>query len=221
MQLSLPSNARAASGEGIGTSFHVFIDGTYAGTVIVADTPRPEAAISLKRLRSLGLSRIIMYTGDNPRTAQAVSTQLGISELRAGMSPKDKLDGLEQLLPEGPVAMVGDGINDAPALARSDVGIAMGGGGTAIASEAADVVILSDNLNRLPEIILLGRQTTSVIHWDMAIWVATNLAGFALVFTGIIGPSLAAFYNFATDFLPLLNSVRLFRKPPEQDIIAP
>ncbi len=192
-------------------SFHVFLDGTYAGTVFVADKPRPEAAESLLRLRRRGIGRISMFTGDNPETAKTISSQLGITDVRASMSPQDKLRELEKLLKNGPVAMVGDGINDAPALARADVGIAMGGGGTAIASETADVVILSDNLMRLPEIVMIGRETTSVIRWDVAIWVVTNILGFGLVFTGLIGPSFAAFYNFATDFLPLLNSARLFR----------
>lgn len=211
-KLTLPENLPPHVIAGASTLFHVFIEKQYAGTITVADKPRPEAKKSLAHLQSLGLKRIIMYTGDNKETAGAVSKKLGISDMRAEMSPKDKLRALEELLPEGPVAMVGDGINDAPALARADVGIAMGGGGTAIASEAADVVILSDNLARLPEMITLGRQTTSIIHWDIAIWVVTNLAGFALVFTGFLSPALAAFYNFGTDFLPLLNSARLFRR---------
>ena len=206
LHLSLPEQLRGEM------SFHVFLDGTYAGTVFVADTPRPEAAESLQRLRRRGIGRISMFTGDNPETAKTISRQLGITDVRASMSPRDKLRELEKLLRDGPVAMVGDGVNDAPALARADVGIAMGGGGTAIASETADVVILSDNLMRLPEIVALGRETSSVIRWDMAIWAVTNVVGFGLVFTGLIGPSFAAFYNFATDFLPLLNSARLFRE---------
>lgn len=209
--LELPPSARPMDDNGTASSFHVFLDGEYAGTVTVADRPRPEAAESLQRLRELGIGRITMFTGDDPRVARTVSRSLGIADVRAGMSPKDKLTGLERLLPEGPVCMVGDGINDAPALARADVGVAMGGGGTAIASEAADVVILSDNLIRLPEMVALGRRTRSVVNWDMGIWAGTNALGFLLVFTGILGPSLAAFYNFITDFFPLLNSVRLFR----------
>ncbi len=221
LQLTLPKVAHihAQRGEKTGTVFHVFLDDKYAGTVSVADTPRPEAEESLRQLRLLGIKRLFMFTGDNAETAQKISKELGITDVRAKMTPKEKMDELEVLVASGPIAMVGDGINDAPALARADVGIAMGSGGTAIAAETANVVILSDNLTRLPEMILLGRKTTSVIHWDMAIWVVTNVVGFALVFTGVLGPSLAAFYNFTTDFLPLINSMRLFRHSSSRDIL--
>ncbi len=206
--------------EKTGTVFHVFLDSTYAGTVFIADRSRPEAAESLRQLRLLGIKRMFMFTGDNLETAQKISKELGISDVRAKMTPKEKMNELEALLADGPIAMVGDGLNDAPALARADVGIAMGSGGTAIAAETANVVILSDDLTRLPEIIRLGRRTTSVIRWDMIIWMSTNVIGLTLVFTGVLGPSLAALYNFATDFLPLVNSLRLFRHSSEQDILT-
>lgn len=208
---NLPLPGQSEGREEVGSTFFVFLDKAYLGTVRVADQPRPEAAEGLRQLRTVGVERIIMYTGDNTATAKAVSRELGITEVHAAMQPKDKLEGLEALLAEsGPVAMVGDGINDAPALARADVGIAMGGG-TAIASEAADVVILSDNMSRIPEMIRLGQRTTSVIHWDMGIWAVTNLLGFILVFAGVLSPPLAALYNLITDFFPLINSARLFR----------
>lgn len=204
---SMLNDARAAS---VGTSVLVLRDGVPLGTVSLADAPRPEAARSLQKVRRLGVKDIVMFTGDNERTAQRVAIQLGITKVRASMKPEQKLLELELLQPR-PVAMVGDGINDAPALARADVGIAMGKGGTAIASEAADVIILTDDLSRLADLVVLGRRTMSVINWDIAIWSVSNLIGFTLVLTGLAGPALAAFYNFATDFLPLINSSRLFR----------
>jgi heavy metal translocating P-type ATPase len=201
------AKARSAS---VGTSVLVLRDNIPLGVVSLADAPRPEAAHSLRMVRTLGVRDIVMFTGDNEQTAGRVASQLGIVHVRAHMKPEQKLTALEQLQLR-PVAMVGDGINDAPALARADVGIAMGKGGTAIASEAADVIILTDDLTRLADLVVLGRRTMSVIRWDIAIWALSNLIGFTLVLTGIAGPALAAFYNFATDFLPLINSSRLFR----------
>ncbi|MBI2036864.1 MAG: cation-translocating P-type ATPase [Candidatus Liptonbacteria bacterium] len=190
----------------------VYFDRKFAGMVTVTDVPRAEAKESLVKLQRLGITRIIMFTGDNEAVARRVADALGLRQYRAAMKPEDKLRELEVLLKDGPVAMVGDGVNDAPALARADVGIAMGGGGSAVAVEAADVVILTDDLSRLPEAIELGRRTLSVIKGDIVIWALSNAVGFALVLAGIAGPALAAFYNFATDFFPLLNSARLFRR---------
>src|SRR3989344_3528496 len=186
---------------------------SYKGSGIVAKYAGREIAAGNEELcRRLGITRIIMSTGDNEAVARRVAEALGLRQYRAAMKPEDKLRELEVLLKDGPVAMVGDGVNDAPALARADVGIAMGGGGTAVAVEAADVGILTDDLSRLPEAIELGRRTLSVIKGDIVIWALSNVLGFTLVLTGIAGPALAAFYNFATDFFPLLNSARLFRK---------
>ncbi|MBU6141719.1 cation-translocating P-type ATPase [Patescibacteria group bacterium] len=188
------------------------VNGVCIGAIAVADVPRHEAAATLRQLKKIGVARIVMFTGDNEAVARRVTEALGLDEYHAGMKPEEKLHGLEELEKDGVVVMVGDGINDAPSLARATVGVAMGKGGTAVAVEAADIVILTDQLERLPEMIDLGRRTSSVIYGDMIIWFVSNLAGFALVFTGIAGPALAAFYNFATDFLPLINSSRLFRR---------
>lgn len=192
------------------TASIVVIDGKFAGSFGVADTPRPEARESLAQLLQAGIERIAIFTGDNEQVARVVAKSLGVKEVYASMLPEDKLNKLATM--PTPVAMVGDGINDAPALARADVGIAMGSNGTAVAVEAADIVILTDNLSRLPEMVRLSRRTVSVIRWDMIIWAASNFLGFALVLTGIIGPALAAFYNFITDFFPILNSSILFRE---------
>lgn len=196
-----------------GSTFWIAMNGKLLGSIEVADEPRPEAQETLRKLRALGVKRIIMFTGDNELVAAEVSRTLGIDEYRSAMTPESKLRELELLLAEGPVGMVGDGINDAPALARADVGIAMGGGGAAVSVEAADIVIMTDDIARLPQMIELGRRTFGVVRGDIVIWAISNLAGFTLVFTGIAGPALAAFYNFATDFFPLINSSRLFKDP--------
>lgn len=211
--LSLSANVTAeyntlrASGY---TGMLVFIDKSYAGMLAIADTPREEAKTSILKLRDLGV-RVVMITGDNEVVAKEVCSKLGITEFRAGVTPEGKLNEIAELSKSGMLAMVGDGVNDAPALARANVGIAMGAGGTAVAVESANIVILTDNLARIPEMITLARRTVSVVNLNMGIWFVTNAIGVGLVFGGILGPVLAAAYNFATDFLPLLNSVRLFR----------
>ncbi|MFA5934093.1 MAG: cation-translocating P-type ATPase [Candidatus Paceibacterota bacterium] len=186
--------------------------GEFIGMISIADVPRNEASESIKQLKNLGIKEVVMLTGDTEAVAIKISQSLGITNVKASLSPDDKLKEVEKISQTSILAMVGDGINDAPALARADVGIAMGSAGTAVAVEAADVVILTDNLNRLPEMVELSRKTMSVIKIDTIIWLLTNTIGFGLVFTGVIGPALAAFYNFATDFLPLINSARLFKK---------
>lgn len=212
--LVIPEDLRARyedkKGGGGVTALFVYINGVFAGFLSVADTPRAEARESILALERSGV-RVIMLTGDNENVARTVSAKLGIHEYRAGMTPETKLKEIERLAKEGRLAMIGDGVNDAPALARADVGIAMGSGGSAVAVEAADVVILTDELDRIPEMIALAKRTVSVVNADMWIWGMTNIVGLALVFFGLVGPALAAFYNFATDFLPLINSARLFR----------
>lgn len=195
------------------TRVFVFIDKKFAGEIAFADEPRPEAKQSIKELRKAGVRQIIMFTGDNEEVAADIAKKLGIKKYRSAMSPEQKLKELEAMIgKDGPVGMAGDGINDAPALARSDVGIAMGSGGTAVAIEAADVVVLTDKLDRIPEVMKIARRAMATVHGDMAIWAVSNMVGFYLVLTGVFSPAWAAFYNFATDFLPLINSALLFRK---------
>lgn len=196
------------------TTVIVFLDGIFAGILGVADIPKEEAVRALNDLKKKGL-RLVMLTGDNKEVAEVVAQKLGIEDYRALMTPESKLREIEELGKEGLVAMVGDGVNDAPALARANVGIAMGSGGTAVAVEAADVVILTDRIDRIGEMVDLSRRTVSVINTDIAIWVVTNIVGVALVFASIATPVFAALYNFLTDFIPLINSSRLFVRHPK------
>ncbi len=195
------------------TMLIVFINGVPAGLVALADMPRAEAKASIEQLRKIGIKNISIFTGDRREAAEGIARELDINDVHFEMLPENKLCEIEKLEEQGFVAMVGDGVNDAPALSRVDLGIAMGDAGTAVTVEAADVVILTDNLSKLPEAILIGRRAMSVIRVDGILWVTTNLLGFVLVLSGVAGPALAAFYNLVTDFLPLLNSTRLFRDP--------
>ncbi len=186
-------------------------NGKAIGFIAMQDAIRPASTGVMARLKSLGVGRLIMLTGDNEKIAAEVTGGVGISEFHANLLPQDKIDYLKKILAQGgKVAMVGDGVNDAAVLSLADVGIAMGAIGTDAAIESADIVLMKDNIQNIPEIINLSRQTMSVVRQDLWLWGALNLFGLILVFAGVLNPAGAAAYNFVTDFLPLTNSLRIF-----------
>lgn len=182
------------------------------GFISFSDAVRPTAPATLQQLRKLGVERLVMLTGDNEKIAAEVAGAVGIKEVRANLLPQDKVNFLKEILnSKDKVAMVGDGVNDAAGLALADIGIAMGAIGSDAAIESADIVLAKDNLKGLVETMNLGRFTMKIIRQDLWLWGAVNLIGLILVFAGWLNPSGAAAYNFLTDFLPLLNSLRIFR----------
>jgi len=186
--------------------------GRVIGFVAMRDAVRAGAADIIKKLRSMGVDKIAMLTGDNEKIAAQVSQEVGITEWQANLLPKDKIEYLRKAVnADYKVAMVGDGVNDAAALALADLGIAMGVVGSDAAIESADVVLMKDKIGNIPEAMDLSRYALRIIKQDLWLWGAVNAVGLALVFGGVIGPRGAAAYNFLTDFLPLLNSLKLFR----------
>ena len=142
--------------------------GAILGAVAIADVLREDAAEVVRSLRSIGIKRVVMLTGDNQRVAEAIGKQAGVDEVHAELLPEDKVRVIKELRKIGPVAMVGDGVNDAPALAQATVGIAMGAAGTDVAMETADVVLMSDNLKNVPFAISVSRHARKVIYQNLA-----------------------------------------------------
>ena len=139
------------------------------GTIGIADVLRKDSASVIRDLKSLGVEKVIMLTGDHDRVANAIAKQAGVDEYYAGLLPEDKLQILKKLEQQyGRVAMVGDGVNDAPALAAASVGIAMGAAGTDVALETADVVLMSDDLTNIPYVIALSRKTQKTLFVNLA-----------------------------------------------------
>ncbi len=186
--------------------------GEAIGFVSFEDTLKPGAQEVMDKLKKLGAERIIMLTGDNEKVAAQIAKETHIPEYKANLLPEDKIEFLKAMIkPDYKVAMIGDGVNDAPSLSLADVGIAMGAIGTDAAIESADIVLMKDRLVNILEMAEVSRYTIKIIRQDFWLWGITNAIGLVLVFAGVIGPSEAAAYNFLTDFLPLLNSLRLFR----------
>ncbi|MEQ4521604.1 heavy metal translocating P-type ATPase [Nocardioides kribbensis] len=188
------------------------VDGTLTGLLSLRDTVRPEAREVLEALRLDGVGRIVMLTGDHPRTAAAVAAELGITEWRAQVMPEDKQDVVRALQAEGlTVAMVGDGTNDAPALALADVGIAMGVGGTDVALEAAEIALVGDDLRRLLDLRDLSRQAVRVIRQNYGMSIAVNSAGLLVSAGGALSPVVAALLHNASSIAVVGNSSRVTR----------
>lgn len=181
------------------------------GVLAVADHIRPEVPMAMQELRELGIRNIMLLTGDNSRVAKALADQLGIG-FRAELLPEDKIAQVKQLQLEGHrVAMVGDGINDAPALAQADVGIAMGRAGSDIAIEAADVALMRDDWSQVPHAIRIARRAFRTIKQNLALSLLYNVVGMSLAAFGILNPVLAAAAQSLPDLLILGNSSRLLR----------
>jgi len=188
--------------------------GVFLGVIGVADTPRADAKAALLELREFGITRTVMLSGDNLRAAQAVAAAVGISEPRAPLMPEGKVAVLRELGQEGGVAMVGDGVNDAPALAAATVGVAMGGAGSDVAMETADVVLMADDLRKLPFTFRLARHARAVIRQNMVI--ALGVSG-VLVVAALFGwtsISEAVVLHEGSTVVVVLNGLRilLFRR---------
>src|SRR5690606_8372146 len=182
------------------------------GVLGIADTVRPDAAEMVRRLRASGVKEIAMLTGDNRRTAEAIAHQTGITNVHAGLLPEEKLEAIRRLQSKGHVvAMVGDGINDAPALAAADIGIAMGAAGTDIALETADVALMADDLLKLPEAIGLSHATLRNIHQNVAIALATVGLLLAGVLLGEVHMAGGMLVHEASVLVVILNGMRLLR----------
>ena len=190
-------------------------EATVLGLIAVADGLRPEVRGTVAALRAEGLARAVLLTGDNPRAAAAIARQAGIDEVRASLLPEQKVNAVAGLLEEyGAVGMVGDGVNDAPALARATVGIAMGGAGTAQALETADVVLMSDDLTKLPFAVRLSRAARAIVRQNIALSLGIKAAFLILALPGWTTMWMAVFADMGASLLVTLNGMRLLRYRP-------
>lgn len=185
--------------------------GELFGAFALADTIRSNVSDTIRHLHDIGIEHIIMLTGDNPQTAGEIARQAGITEFEASLLPEDKLDRVKQFRSKvGHVAMVGDGVNDAPALMMADVGIAMGAAGTDIAIESASIALMGDNLDRLPEIFALSRCTLRIIQQNIWVFaVGVNVVGITLASSGWLSPIAAAVLHNVSSLFVVLNSARM------------
>ena len=197
-----------------GTIVHAAIDGTYAGHIVVSDTLKEESSQAIEALSHLGIRQLVMLTGDHEEVAQQVAKEVGITEYYADLLPADKLSRLEAILQQparGTVLFVGDGINDAPVLARADVGIAMGGLGSDAAIEAADVVIMDDNPLKIATAIRIARHTVGIALQNAWFAIGIKVLVLLLALLGVASMWMAVFADVGVTVLAVLNAMRALR----------
>lgn len=191
------------------TVIYIACDNRAVGLLALSDTVRPEAHAALAEVQALGVEPVLL-TGDNEKAARHLARQLGINSWHAGCLPQDKLRYMDDSLTEGqPVAMIGDGINDAPALKRAQVGIAMGGIGSDIAVEAADIALINDDLRELPHLVALSRRMMFVIRCNLTFSMALNFLAITLAITGLLNPVVGALVHNAGSVFVILHSAFL------------
>ncbi len=194
-----------------GTIVHVAVDGVYAGHVVISDRIKEDAAEAVSRLHAAGIRKTVMLTGDLPEVAAAVAERTGVDEFHAGLLPADKVSRVEALLPEGTLAFVGDGINDAPVLARADLGVAMGALGSEAAIEAADVVLMDDRPAKVADAVLGARRTLRIARENIVFAIGVKLAVLALAACGLATMGMAVFADVGVTLLAVLNAMRALR----------
>ena len=201
------------SHEPTGTTIYIALDGQVVGTLDLADQLRSGAKEAVARLKATGVKKVIMLTGDNARIAKRVGAELGVDEVQADLLPEDKVNAIVALQQQGhSVAMIGDGVNDAPALARAQVGIAMGARGTQAAIEAADVALMTDDLSKIVFARALARRAYRTIQENIYVGVGVvHVLGITAALLGWIGPIQAAMIHLGPDILVFINSVKLMR----------
>ena len=201
----------------IGTIIHVAIDGEYAGHIVINDKVKDDSAEAIRRLKSLGVSRTVMLTGDREEVGKDVAEKLGIDEYHAELLPADKVAYVDELLnvqrstPNSKLAFVGDGINDAPVLARADVGIAMGGLGSDAAIEAADVVLMDDKPSKIALAIRIARRTLRIAKQNVWFAIGVKIAVLVLAAFGIATLWMAVFADVGVTVLAVLNAMRALK----------
>lgn len=205
-----PPVAHALEAQGK-TLLVVLVDGKAVGLLAAADTLRPEVPIAFSQLRALGIQHIELLTGDNPKAAAALAETLGVP-FRASLLPEDKIRIVKEYQAQGRrVVMVGDGVNDAPALAQANVGIAMGAAGTDVALEAAHAALMREDWTLVPALFRLARRTMRVVSGNLVFTAVYNLAGLSLAAVGLLPPTVAAAAQSLPDLGILANSARLLR----------
>ena len=194
------------------TLVHLAYSDKYLGYISVTDTIKEDTAEGLKALKDIGVTDLVMLTGDNRETAEKVAEQAGITEVHANLLPENKVEIAEQIIDKGRItAFVGDGVNDAPVLARVDAGIAMGGIGSDIAVDAADIVLVNDDIRELPHLLRLSRRMMGTIKCNLTFSMALNFIAIILAAGGILNPVAGALVHNAGSVVVIANSVFLLK----------
>ena len=196
-----------------GTLVYVAYEGVYQGYIVISDELKTDAATAIEKMKSCGIKKIVMLTGDNEETAKVVAEQLGISEYYSQLLPGDKVRLFEEIMEksEGKIAFVGDGINDAPVLARADVGIAMGGLGSDAAIEAADIVIMNDEPSKIAKMVAIAKKTLAIVKENIVFAIGIKVAILILAAIGIANMWLAVFADVGVAALAILNAMRTLK----------
>ena len=191
------------------TVTYISVDGELAGYVVLSDSVRSESVDMIKSLKAIGVQPVLL-TGDNKNSADTIAGQLSINEVYANCLPEDKLNYIDKSQSEGKsVCMIGDGINDAPALKKANVGIAMGGVGSDIAVDAADIALVDDEIKELPHLLSLSKRMMGTIKLNLCFSMGLNFLAIFLAITGLLGPVVGALVHNAGSVLVIINSALL------------